>query len=406
MATIEPTAKVQSQFVAKVRACLEAWRLRPGKIVVALSGGPDSVALLRGLLFACGGDGWSVAAAHLNHRLRGAEAERDEQFVRALCAGLGVPVEVKACDVAAEAAARKQGIEETARQQRYAYLARVAERLGASYVALGHTADDQAETVLHRVLRGTGLAGMAGMPARRPLSQPQLQRDARKPHNQEYSELGTQYPVASTPYSSRPVELIRPLLNVSREKVLAFLAELDQAFVHDKTNGHLHVTRNRLRHDLLPKLASEYNPEVRAALVRLARLAAETQQVVSDLADQMLEASIVHLEPSRCELDTRLLADQHRHLIRSCLVRLWQRQGWPLQAMSLEHWDCLAELIVSRTSSETSVHRQTPRTEDAVRSALPSAKTLPGRIDARRRRDVLVLAMDVGSAPLGTPAHR
>jgi tRNA(Ile)-lysidine synthase len=399
MTTLESAAKVQAQFVAKVRACLEAWRLPPGKIVVALSGGPDSVALLRGLLFACRGEGWSVAAAHLNHRLREGEAERDEQFVRELCAALDVPLEVEACDVAAEAAAHKKGIEETARQARYAFLARVAERLGAAYVALGHTADDQAETVLHRVLRGTGLAGLAGMPARRPLSDRVSSSGVRSPGDQAYAVLGT-------PSSSCPVELVRPLLEVSREEVLAFLAGLDQAFVHDATNGHLHVTRNRLRHDLLPKLANEYNPEVRAALVRLARLAGETQEVVTDLADKLLGQAVVACRPNCCELDTRRLVGQHPHLIRACLVRLWQRQGWPLQAMSYAHWERLAELIVMNESSDAGVHRQTPSIECSVPSTAPSAKTLPGRIDARRRENVLVLAMRGGDPECQAPSQR
>lgn len=381
MATLESSVKVQSQFMERLRARLEAWRLRPGKILVALSGGPDSVALLRGLLFAYRGDGWSVAAAHLNHRLREGAAERDEQFVRELCAGLGVPLEVEACDVAAEAAASKKGIEETARQARYAFLERVAEREGAAYVALGHTADDQAETVLHRVLRGTGLAGLAGMPARRPLSQ----RGPLRTSEPENSGRSTQY-------SSHSLELIRPLLDFSREDVLTFLTELDQPFVHDETNEHLHVTRNRLRHDLLPKLADEYNPEVRAALVRLARLAGETQEVVTALADELLAQAMVECRPKCCELDTRVLAGQHPHLIRACLVRLWQRQGWPLQGMSYAHWERLTELVVSNESSDTGFHHVARSTENSVLGTSPSAKTLPGRIDARRRGDVLVLS--------------
>jgi tRNA(Ile)-lysidine synthase len=132
---------------------------RSGRGVVAVSGGADSVALLRALC-ACG---VPLVAAHVNHRLRGADSDADEAFVRELCAQLGVECRVKAVDVSALAAG--DNLESTARRVRYEFFAEVAAEVGAAWIATAHTADDQAETVLHRLIRGTGLQGLRGIAA-------------------------------------------------------------------------------------------------------------------------------------------------------------------------------------------------------------------------------------------------
>jgi tRNA(Ile)-lysidine synthase len=142
-----------TRVAAEVRRFAAA---RPGLGVVAVSGGADSVALLRAL-YACGAP---VAVAHVNHRLRGSESDGDEAFVRDLCARLGIACHVHSADVAALAAG--DNLEATARRVRYAFFAAVAGGGGAGWVATAHTADDQAETVLHRLIRGTGLQGSAG----------------------------------------------------------------------------------------------------------------------------------------------------------------------------------------------------------------------------------------------------
>ena len=139
---------------------------RPGPGVVAVSGGADSVALLRAL-HACG---VSLTVAHVNHCLRGSDSDADEAFVRALCESLGVPCRVKSVDVAALAAG--DNLESTARGVRYAFFAEVAAEVSAAWVATAHTADDQAETVLHRLIRGTGLQGLRGIAASMVLPSP------------------------------------------------------------------------------------------------------------------------------------------------------------------------------------------------------------------------------------------
>ena len=196
-------------------------------VLVAVSGGADSVALLRGLAgLKVGGEG-KLVVGHFNHRLRGEESDGDEQFVARLAEELGLGLECGRLE-AGDIDACPDGIEEAARRQRYRFLTETAERVGARYVACAHTADDQVETVLHRILRGTGIAGLAGIPRCRRLSP--------------------------------AVTLIRPLLEVRRAELVDYLASLGQSYREDSSNLDRRFTRNRIRHDLLPQLAKDFNP--------------------------------------------------------------------------------------------------------------------------------------------------
>src|SRR5262245_10919861 len=216
-----------TDVVTNVRRRMERWLadgLGPG-VVVAVSGGGDSVALLRVLHQLAMEFALQLAVAHLNHGVRGEEAEEDARFVAELAGRLDLPF-----DLGCWSPTRSAHFESEARRARYAWLVEVAKARGASAVAVGHTRDDQAETILHRILRGTGLRGLAGIPSRRPLAD--------------------------------SVTLIRPLLDASRAELRDYLASLGQTYRDDATNADLSRTRSRLRHDLMPKLATEYNPRV------------------------------------------------------------------------------------------------------------------------------------------------
>jgi tRNA(Ile)-lysidine synthase len=237
--------------------------------VVAVSGGPDSVALAHALTRRLhDGTIARLVFAHVNHRLRGSESDADEAFVVALperwaAADRPTPtVQFVRTDTAAEAQHEGANLEAFARNWRYAWLTDVARQEGAAWVATGHTADDQAETVLFRLLRGSGLAGLAGMPPLRPL-------------------------VAG-------VELVRPLLGVRRADVLAYLAANELSFREDRTNADPRVTRNRLRHELLPLLQANYNPAVVDVLGRLAEQAVAVQGVIEPLAEDLLRRDELH----------------------------------------------------------------------------------------------------------------
>src|SRR6516165_2210826 len=206
--------------------------------VVAVSGGPDSVALLRLLLVLHkSGSIGTLTVAHLNHQLRDAASDVDEDFVRCLATNLGLPFRGQRINVAELARARGENLEGTARQVRYDWLTEIARREGARWVATGHTADDQAETVLHRLVRGTGLQGLSGIPPSRELAP--------------------------------GIELIRPLLNTTRAEVLSYLKDIRQSFCTDASNTDLSFTRNRIRQELLPALARDFNPEIVSVLCRL-----------------------------------------------------------------------------------------------------------------------------------------
>ena len=196
-------------------------------VLIALSGGADSMALLHAMRALAPAHGWRLAAAHLNHGLRGDEAERDEAFVQSWCARWNVPLHVKRADVAAEAAARGEGVEEAGRRIRYAFFEELCASHGYDRIATAHTASDNVETLLLHLARGSGVRGLGGI---RPV-------------------LGRR---------------IRPLLGVSREAIESYCRENDVPFVTDSTNFDTAYCRNLLRHEAVPALR-RVNPRLEEA---------------------------------------------------------------------------------------------------------------------------------------------
>ncbi len=208
-------------MIARFRETAARYAMLPAgiRVLCACSGGADSTALLHLL---CHTEGIAVVCAHFNHCLRGAESDRDEAWVRALCETLGVPFVCESADVAAWAAENRMGLEEAARTLRYAFLERAAEQYDCDRIATAHHAEDNAETVLWNLVRGSGTRGLSGIP-----------------------------PVRG--------KIIRPLLNVTRPQIEAYLRENGLACVDDSSNGADDNPRNRIRHHVLPLLLAE-NP--------------------------------------------------------------------------------------------------------------------------------------------------
>jgi tRNA(Ile)-lysidine synthase len=313
----------------------------PIRVLVAVSGGADSVALLRAMQRLAGPQLGEFSVAHFNHGLRGETAAGDEQFVVDLARTLGLDCHVGRADLSVSGAI-SDGIEATARAARYEFLIQTAERLGARYVVTGHTADDQAETVLHHILRGTGMAGLAGMPRVRVL----------------------------TP----AVTLLRPLLNVRRSEVIDYLATLGQSHREDESNVDRSLTRNRIRHELLPLLTQEYSESVVASLLRLGYLAGDAQQVIESLAEALLEKAITARDGQQLALDCRFLLGSLPHLVREVFVAVWRQLNWPRQGMGFEQWELLANLALDESGVEQ------------------AAITLPGAIRAQKTGEQLVLS--------------
>ena len=306
------------------------------RLLVATSGGADSVALLRGLVEIAPSLSLELTVAHLNHRLRGLESDADAEWVGQLAETLNLPVEIGVL-TDQNLSPDSSGVEETARGTRYQFLDEAAAKFGCSTIVLAHTADDQTETVLHHLFRGTGLAGLCGIPAVRQLN------------------------------SGR--RLVRPMLGIRRSLVEEYLSDRGQSFRVDSTNSDTKMTRNRLRHVVLPMLREQINPQVDAAINRLVEQAVEIDQFLSQTAANLLDTALKNAEHDVCHLDIRPLAESSRHLVREMFCELWQRQGWPRQAMGFDQWNRLVTMLQSRATI-----------------------TLPGRIEARfQAANLLVL---------------
>jgi tRNA(Ile)-lysidine synthase len=243
--------------------------LSPGEtLVVGVSGGPDSLCLLHLLCRLRAEYDLSLHVAHLHHGQRGADADADAEFVRTLAAAWGLPCTIERADVPALAAEHRLAFEEAARRARYAFLSRVAAEVGARTIAVGHNADDQAETVLMHFIRGSGLAGQRGMLPKTPL---------------------TDYRLLDTPNSQStnlPIpNLIRPLLTTPRADIEAYCAAHNLHPRFDRSNLDTTYFRNWLRHQVIPLLES-HNPNLREVLHRSAEVAAGDYALLRSLLEE------------------------------------------------------------------------------------------------------------------------
>lgn len=297
-------------------SCQRHFPASDGPIWLAVSGGRDSVALLHAIIRSKSIGPERLAVIHVDHGLRD-DSQNDAKFVDQLATRLNVQVELTKIDAGDSAAARS---EDWARRHRYDAIKRIATAAGSRYVATAHTADDQAETVLHRLVRGTGVAGLAGMDDARPLG--------------------------------HQLTLIRPLLDISREKVTEYLTAIDQPWRDDATNATSDFTRNRIRHELLP-LLNTFNPKSRDALCRLAESASEHADVVRCLAEERMR----RLPIDSSSIPIALLSETAAAVMTECFRLFWRRNEWPEQGMTRNQWLSLVDLVVTNRSNR---ERQLP----------------------------------------------
>ncbi len=322
-------------FLDELRNGLRRCGVANERLLVAVSGGADSVALLRGLVDLSSEFSLKLFVAHLNHGLRGADSDADAIWVGDLVSSLNLPCEIGIVSKDA-LTADTGGLEENARKLRYQFFDQIATKFNCPTIALAHTASDQVETVLHHLLRGTGIAGLRGIPL-----------------------------VRATPSGYR---LVRPILAIRRTEVEAYLRECGQSFRTDRTNTDTAMTRNKLRHVVLPLLREQINPQVDAALGRLAEQATEIDEFLRQSAGQLLARCLMDEQPDACRIDVSCLTDRPRHLVREMFRELWQRQQWPRQAMGFDQWNRLIEILGTRETI-----------------------TLPNRIEARFHSESLLV---------------
>ncbi len=327
----------------------EGWPPPGAALVIAASGGPDSTALcfLMEQLSDARGRDWRLHLAHLNHGLRPLDAEHDARFVEGLARTRGwtITVERRPAPIAQPAGG---GVEERARRDRYALFQRALREVGATTVATAHHADDNVETILHRVIRGTGLRGLGGIPAMRPL----------------------------TPGSTERV--IRPLLRLCRRDLEQYLSDHGIASRTDHSNQIPNRTRNRLRHELLPQLAQTFNPGIRQALLRLACQARWGDTELRRAAEAAADAVVCTSRPAEGEivLDAAALLEQppvvQSELLRQAIADL----GVGEKKLTFAHLQAI-RLLAKRNVSGKTLH-------------------LPGSLTAHYQRGTLVLRIAAG----------
>jgi len=289
--------------------------------LLAVSGGPDSMAMLTALTELKNFTKLSLddlQLAHLNHQLRADQSDTDETFIRQQAQNFHLPVTVARCDVNSLAQETSQSLETAARQARYDFLAQTARKTSCNKIALAHNADDQAETILHRIIRGTGIKGLAGIPPVRELTDDQ---------------------------PGKPLLIVRPLLTVSRDQIEQFLRRRNIPWRIDTSNESDAFTRNRIRNQLLPLLAEQYNPQVKQALTRLGQTAYWLTDLLCRDADAALQNLTLQLDSNSAVLDAAALAQltpiQQTELIHHLLKKL----NLPLQRISFQHIRSVTDLL-------------------------------------------------------------
>ena len=307
----------------------------PTPLVVGVSGGPDSTALLYCLYRLRKAWNLQLHVAHLNHDFRGEEADADAEFVAELALELDLPVTVEKRDPIAYQ--RERGIssfEQGARELRYAFLAKVATGSGATAVAVAHTADDQAETVLLHILRGTGLQGLRGM---------------------------TELAPWPWPLDLSQLRLLRPLLEATKAETVAYCHSLGRSFRMDSGNALPRFTRNRVRQSLLPLLTEEYNPRIRESLVRLAHTASLELDYLEGETDAVWTQVLVDPEgvaakegdAGSVSLHRQALSKLHPALQRMVLRRAYILVSGDARRLRESHLRAMAEAAGRRSSGQT-----------------------------------------------------
>lgn len=305
----EVSQRLLSEFARGVRTTITRWRMlaRGDRVLLAVSGGPDSTALVEVFAELAAGDRFELDVAHFNHALRGRESDRDQHLVEELCARLGIPCHVERATDPDDSS----NVEERARLVRYEFLLRKARELRCRRVATGHTVDDQAETVVMRLLRGSGLDGLAGIRA------------------------------------VRGDGVVRPLIEQQRREILAYLEHRGVSYATDSTNADRRFLRSRVRYEVMPVLA-QLNPAVNQALARAAEIAAGDADALQRIAAETARAHTA----GDGAIDLSALDDLPTNL-RERVLRSWlKEQRGSLNGVASIHLRSIHRLARERQASK------------------------------------------------------
>jgi tRNA(Ile)-lysidine synthase len=307
------------------------------RVLLGVSGGPDSVALLS-LIYNTNriNPPYSeIFIAHLNHSIRGRESDDDEQFVNTLAEKYEMTLIAEKRDIREIARERKMSLEEAARDERYKFFESAAEKVGANVIAVGHNADDNAETILHRIIRGTGITGVSGIRPKRKLT------------------------------SISTINLIRPLLFTWRKEIIAYLKEMNLSYRVDSTNIEKDKLRNRIRIELIPHLEENYNAKVKKSLVTLGETAVQNCDYLEAKAKALFDDVLMNRETTteastsvdkseeRIVLDINKLRESPRILQQMIIKEAIIRLDIPLKKLRYKNYK---DILITLNSGKTAVN--------------------------------------------------
>ncbi|WP_457552838.1 tRNA lysidine(34) synthetase TilS [Desulfobacula sp.] len=294
---------IKRNFIKTITRTIADFNLLDQKdsVLTAVSGGSDSVCLMLSLLALKEKYKITIGIAHLNHLLRGEESFRDETFVKTLAKKFGLVFHCEKIDVKAHAKKHGLSIEEAGREVRYNFFNQIAKTHGYKKIATGHNKNDNAELVLMNLLRGSGTKGLSGIPPK---------RDDR---------------------------FIRPLIQVPKTQILDFLTVQNQTFVSDSSNMDMTYLRNKIRHNLIPHIQSEYNPEITNTLDRLSSILRQEEDFWNTKTQKAFYGCLIKTQPHCLTFSKSLMTSLHPALLKRVLRKAIQTVKTDLKRISLAH---------------------------------------------------------------------
>ncbi len=308
-----------SPFLSDLHQGLALTEVGGTGVLLAVSGGADSMAMLAGLRMLASEDESRTprfAVAHLNHGLRGSESDLDACFVERTCAAAGIDCVIESLPANALKSRAQGSLEESARTARYEFLLRTAMDLKLPRIATAHHQQDQTETILFNLMRGTGLRGLRGIPPVRTLT--------------------------------GQVRIVRPMLRIERSTILNFVQAERVQFREDASNETGEFARNRIR-SLMKSLPGEFAARLEKLLLSLSLQAEATTDALDAVADRILNQSLLENNSSIARLDRAELQLWPEPLVRHTLIALWTLQQWPRQKMNTAHWMRLSQAALTGT---------------------------------------------------------
>jgi tRNA(Ile)-lysidine synthase len=329
-------------LIDKIKSTIQRYNLlqKHDSVLVGLSGGPDSVVLLYTLYALKKEYLLDIHIAHMDHKFRGEESKADAEFCEELAESLKLDISLGEADVPRIASEKGISAEEAARQERYDFFRRVILKKNIKKLAVGHNKDDQAETVLMRAIRGSGMTGLGGM---------------------------------SPVRNMRDFTVVRPLIEVSRKEIEQFIKENNLKFRHDSSNDKVIFTRNKVRHELMPRLEKDFNPNIKEVLVNMAENLREENDFLEKFAKRKFRSMSKKSAAGEIKIDIKKFKRQSgaikKRIVRSALEELKGN----LRRFTYQHWKEVEDLINGRPTN--------------------SVVDLPGGIEVLKNKNTLLMRM-------------